>query len=231
MPYRATTIASTVTLALLVAACTTSTITPPPGDGGPPVDSGSTDASATCAAPGKATPGPADTHCQGQPPQPVDVPSCHPDAGGDDGGSGDDGGGASCPYGDTMYGQSSDDDDCKYKVSWTSDPICESAAGVQFTVTVKSNVDDSPVTGVPGGLIVEAFIPTSLDASCDNQSTHPSPGTANLIEVSAGSGIYRGPVVFDAPGEWTVRFHVHEECADLLPTSPHGHAAYHVTVP
>ena len=44
-------------------------------------------------------------------------------------------------------------------------------------------------------------------------------------------GIYQGTVVFNGPGEWTVRFHIHEECADLLPDSPHGHAAFHIDVP
>jgi hypothetical protein len=157
----------------------------------------------------------------------VDQASCHPDAA-----AGDDGGAApACPYGATLFGQSGTDDDCKYKLSWTSDPICEGAGGVQFTATLTSNVDGSPVAGISKGLAIEAFIPTSLDASCDDRSTHGSPGSANLIETAPGSGVYKGPIVFDAPGEWTVRFHIHEECDDLLDTSPHGHIAFHVTVP
>lgn len=228
----------------LVGACSNSNSTPAPPPGG--------DGSATCASPGQATPGPADTHCQGVPPQPVSEASCFVDAGptaeagsGDDGSVATDGavagdGGAGqndagpsdqCAYGATLFGREGRDDDCKYQVSWTSDPICESTGGVQFTVTVKSNVDGSPVTGIPDGIIIEAFIPTSLDAACDDRSTHPSPGTANLVETPAGSGVYKGPIVFDAPGEWTVRFHIHEECADLFDTSPHGHVAFHVTVP
>ena len=102
---------------------------------------------------------------------------------------------------------------------------------MKFTVTLTNAVDGTPVTGIPQGVLIEAFIPTDLDASCDNKSTHPSPSTGPLTETSPGSGIYSGPIIFDAPGEWTVRFHIHEECADLLPTSPHGHAAFHVTVP
>jgi hypothetical protein len=39
------------------------------------------------------------------------------------------------------------------------------------------------------------------------------------------------PVTFDAPGEWTIRFHFFEQCADVLPSSPHGHAAFFVNVP
>ncbi len=155
---------------------------------------------------------------------------------GDDSGMnmGDDSGAADCPYGATMYGEHGNDDDCKYWVSWTSEPICVGLGGVQFTVSVWSNVDGSPVTGIPHGILPEAYIPTSLDASCDNVAAHESPGSVSspyLTEVSPGSGVYKGPVVFDASGEWTVRFHIHEECADLLPTSPHGHAAFHVTVP
>jgi hypothetical protein len=51
-------------------------------------------------------------------------------------------------------------------------------------------------------------------------------------ETPAGSGAYTiGPVVFDQPGLWTIRFHLHENCADLLPDSPHGHAAYYINVP
>jgi hypothetical protein len=169
--------------------------------------------------------------------------SCWVDAGvgGDDGGasSGDDGGMAGmagmggCAFGATMFGQHGDDDDCKYVVSWTSDPICVGLEGVEFTVSVWSLVDGTPITGIPNGLVAEAFIPTNPDASCD-VGTHGSPGSASspyLTEVAAGTGVYKGPVVFDIPGQWTVRFHIHEECYDVLPTSPHGHAAFRVTVP
>jgi hypothetical protein len=203
---------------------------------------------ATCSTPGTATPGPADEHCFGQAPQPVETASCWVDGGmdmGDDGGMdmeadggmdmGDDGGAvASCDYGATMYGMHGNDDDCKYWVSWTSDPICAGANGVRFTVSVWSNVDGTPVTGIPTGILPEAFITSGLDAACDNHGSHYSPGSAAspyLTEVAPGSGIYSGPVVFDIPGEWTVRFHLHQECVDVLPTSPHGHAAFHITVP
>ena len=68
-------------------------------------------------------------------------------------------------------------------------------------------------------------------SSSATQSTHPSPNADNLIETPAGSGVYIGKVQFDAPGEWTIRFHIHEECDDLLDDSPHGHAAFHLTLP
>jgi len=210
-------LAGAAALIAVASACSSSNdSSPPPGGDG--------SIGLTCSAPGSATPGPADVHCQGQPAQPVDTASCNVTS--DGGAPGED-----CAYGDTEFGQSGTDDDCKYKVSWTSDPICEGAAGVQFTATVTNNVDGSPVTGTQDGLTIETYIPTNLDASCDDKSTHPSPGNAHLQEVTPGSGIYKGPIVFDAPGEWSVRFHIHEECTDILPTSQHGHIAFHVSVP
>lgn len=197
----------------------------------------------TCSAPGEATPGPADTHCAGQPPQAVSVASCLVDADAGVAASGDD----ACDYGPTMFGATSvsdgglvvtqgDDDDCKYHVAWTSTPICDSSLPVAFTVTVTSLVTGLPVTDIPAteGILPEAFIPTTLDAACDTMTTHASPtafGDAHLYETTPTSGVYFGQIIFDQPGEWTLRFHIHEECFDSLPDSPHGHAAFHVTVP
>ena len=48
-------------------------------------------------------------------------------------------------------------------------------------------------------------------------------------ETSPGTYTY-GPIRFDASGKWTVRFHLYEDCVDG-DTSPHGHAAFFVTVP
>ena len=180
-----------------------------------------------CPAPGQPTPGPADNHCVGQPVQPVSAAVCFADAGPADAG---DAGGNTCPWGDTMFGQTADDDDCKYHVSWTSTPICEGS--VTVTITVTNLADGSPVANIPRGVIIEPFIPSVPDAACDDKTTHPGPniGTA-LVETPAGSGIYTGPVQFDAPGDWTLRFHIHEECTDFYQSSPHGHAAFHITVP
>ena len=184
-----------------------------------------------CSSPGAATSGPADTHCQGMPAQTVSQASCHTatDAGADAGAPDDE-----CPYGATMFGHQGDDDDCKYRVSWTSTPICEGFPGVNFTVTLTSNTDGTPVTNLPAadGIIVEAFIPTDPNADCDNMSTHATPSTTlSLFETSATSGVYSGNIVFDKAGDWTVRFHIHEECDDVQDDSPHGHAAFRVTVP
>jgi hypothetical protein len=169
------------------------------------------------------------------------------DEGGVDGGGGATSGDDACDYGATMFGGTrandggpevtqGDDDDCKYHVAWTSTPICHSSLRVTFTVTVTSLVTGLPVTDIPAteGILPEAFIPTTLDAACDTLTTHPSPtsfGDAHLYETTPTSGVYVGGIAFDQPGEWTVRFHIHEECSDLLPDSPHGHAAFHITVP
>ncbi len=241
-----------VSLAVAAAsACSSST--PPTGPG---------PAGLTCANPGEATVGPADMHCVGQPTQVVNESSCFvTDAGAssgdmdasvngaaDDAGSGDDAGAADdCPYGATMFAGidggsgaagEGDDDDCKYHVSWTSTPICQSTTlGVTFTVTVTNLTTGQPVTDIPAneGILPEAFIPISLVAACDNMSNHISPTMfapgSGLLQTSPTSGVYVGSIIFDQPGEWTVRFHIHEECADVLDDSPHGHAAFHINVP
>jgi hypothetical protein len=183
---------------------------------------------ASCAMPGIATVGPADMHC-GTMTQVVDPASCQTIAGtgGDDGGSPDSGSGFACVYGDTMYGMESDDDDCKYHVTWTNlTPICEGAGGVTFKVVVATKAG-SPAAGAKTR--AEAFITSAADAGCDIDSKHVGPNSGVLLQ-EAPAGTYTGRIEFDSPGLWTVRFHFHEECFDA-PGSPHGHAAYHVTVP
>lgn len=184
-----------------------------------------------------------------------DGASSEPEEGGDGGnstGSATDDGGAEaasdCDYGATMFGPGmsdgggptlveGDDDDCKYHVSWTSTPICESSVlGVTFTVTVTYLGTNTPVSNIPAyeGVLTEAFIPTTLDAACDTVTTHASPtpfAPPGLLQTTPTSGVYVGSVIFDRSGEWTLRFHIHEECSDMYDDSPHGHAAFHVTVP
>jgi len=222
-------ILSGVAVAAVIGACSSTSTDPAP------VDAGTDTAPSTCASPGKTTPGAADTHCQGRPSQPVNQSSCFIDAAApaDDAGAdaGDAGADDSCDYEATMFGQEGDDDDCKYHIKWSSSALCEGTAGVTFTVTVTNKVTGAPVTGIPMGVIPEVFIPTDPTAACDSKSTHPSPTVANILETTPGSGIYSGNILFDAPGDWTVRFHIHEECADVLDDSPHGHAAFRVTLP
>jgi hypothetical protein len=153
-----------------------------------------------------------------------------------DAGGGDDAGGGAQPtpgpcgengpdYGATMFGTQGDDDDCKYHVSYTASPLCENN-GTYFVVTATNIIDGSPVTKA------------STFAELCLSDTHPAPGidsrppTGSQQVVEGPPGTYTiGPVQFDAPGNWTVRFHFDEFCCDTGPVSPHGHAAFHVTVP
>jgi hypothetical protein len=203
----------------------------------------------SCAAPGKPAAGAADTHCVGQPPTTVIGGTCGGDAGaapGDDAGapSSDDAGDAGAPssddagaqpapgacgengpdYGATMFGTDGDDDDCKYHVTYTASPICENN-GTYFVVNVSYLAQSGPLVGA-----------CTLAELCLND-THPAPavdgrppsGKQQVVEGPPGTYTI-GPVQFDAPGDWTVRFHFNEFCCDV-PGSPHGHAAFHVTVP
>ena len=185
---------------------------------------------------GFVTPGPADMHCVGPDGgitiQTVSQASCFvDDAGmpsGDDTGddAGDDGGMVS-DYGPTMYGSEGDDDDCKYHVVWSSTPLYENY-NVTFTVTVTYLGTNTPVTGLE---IADG--PThKLRAEVYLNETHPAPNSTQVIAATGTPGQYTIAVVqFDAPGVWTTRFHIHEECFDVLDDSPHGHAAFFMTLP
>ncbi len=137
--------------------------------------------------------------------------------GGTDAGS-DDGGTASSDYGPTMYGSAGNDDDCKYFISWTATPVKQST-DTTFTVTALRLADMKPATCAG----IRPDVSLSLThgvAAPKNPSTETSPG---IYQV--------GPIKFDQPGIWTVRFHLYEECDDGQADSPHGHAAFYVQVP
>ncbi|HTQ48329.1 MAG TPA: hypothetical protein VMI75_36485 [Polyangiaceae bacterium] len=209
----------------------------------------------SCSSAGMPTSGAADTHCAGMPPTTVKGSDCNvmggDDGGGDDGGGsggddgggsggdagmmGDDGGGAPTPgpcgengpdYGATMYGTAGDDDDCKYHVTYTASPICENN-GTYFVVK-------ADYLAGSGGPLTGAATFAELCLS----DTHPAPaidarppnGSQQVVEGPPGTYTI-GPVQFDAPGNWTVRFHFNEFCCDGTDNSPHGHAAFHITVP
>jgi hypothetical protein len=124
--------------------------------------------------------------------------------------------GATGDFGATLYNHEGDDDDCKYHVSWTSTAVMENA-GVTFDVTAIRRADGKPA--LRADVQIEAFI-----------GNRPTP-TIDIPSRELGGGKYRvGPVVFDVPGNWTVRFHLYETCSDA-PDSPHGHAAFYVQVP
>ncbi len=211
---------------------------------GDSTSTGGSGGAATCSKPGGPSPGAADAHC-GSKAQPTDPAVCMlMDTGGAGGmgassastGTGTSAstgtgtstsststgaggaGGAAPEYGPNSYGYEADDDDCKYHVKWSATPICENA-GVTFTVTVTTKTDGKPVTGA--GTYIEAVL----------GDTHPAPDS-NPTTKETTPGTYQiGPVRFDKPGQWTVRFHIHGECTDVAETSQHGHAGFFVDVP
>ena len=120
-------------------------------------------------------------------------------------------------FGDTMSGSSGNDDDCKYHLSWTSSPVSENT-NITFVVTVTNLIDGTPVTGATP--YIEAFLDERTPAPNSNSATTESP-----------PGVYAiGPILFNAPGHWTVRFHIAPNCHDT-DDSPHGHGAFFVGVP
>jgi len=170
--------------------------------------------SASCPNPGGAASGSPDTHCTDPDSgvaivSPTSQGSCHPDGGAE---------AAAADYGDTLYNSEGDDDDCKYHIQWSATQICENA-GVVFTMKVTNKTDGTPLTGA------------NTEAEIFLNPTHPAP-TPFLTSTEGPPGTYvTQPARFDAPGQWTVRFHFFEECSDLLDDSPHGHAAFYVNVP
>jgi hypothetical protein len=171
------------------------------------------DFSSSCT--GGPVPGAADKHCQGMLLVSVNPTLCTQSP---DGGSGDDAdGGDTMEYGATMYGTMGMDDDCKYDVSYSVPQICENA-GTTFTVKATYAVGNAPVTGAMTR--AEVFL----------NDTHPAPNSG-VMTTESPIGTYEiGPIVFDASGMWTVRFHFFEGCIDS-PASPHGHAAFYINVP
>ncbi len=125
---------------------------------------------------------------------------------------------ATSDYGATMYGAAGNDDDCKYYVSWVATPIKENA-DTYFTVTALRLADMQPVHCA------------GIRADTSLSLTHGVPAPAQPAPEIA-PGVYKvGPIVFDAAGTWTERFHLFEECSDAPDDSPHGHAAFFINVP
>jgi hypothetical protein len=119
-------------------------------------------------------------------------------------------------YRDTMYDNSGDDDDCKYRVSWVASDV-KTNTNVEFKVTANWLADGTPLQGAYTH--AEVFL----------GPTHPAPNT-NASHTESPAGTYAiTPIVFDEPGQWTVRFHFYEDCVDA-DNSLHGHAAFYVNV-
>ncbi len=129
-------------------------------------------------------------------------------------------------YGSTMDGTEGDDDDCKYHLSYTASPLCENN-GTYFVVKANYLTQNSaPLTGAC------TFAEVCLSNTHPGPAVDGRPPAGKQVVVEGPPGTYTiGPVEFDAPGNWTVRFHFNESCCDLADDSPHGHAAFHVTVP
>jgi hypothetical protein len=116
-------------------------------------------------------------------------------------------------------GSANSDDDCKYYVSFTNDCVQARGTGTTFTVTLTSLTNN--MAKVPGAAAyIEAFL--------DNRPADGNTGPA----VETSPGVYTiGPVIFPVSGKWTVRFHFFGGCDDGPEDSPHGHAAFLITVP
>jgi hypothetical protein len=119
------------------------------------------------------------------------------------------------------FGNSADDDDCKYRVSFTNSCVAVNQP-VTFTLSLTRKLDNQPGSGTN---------PAYPEVFLESDPTHISP--SNDITATEGpAGTYAiGPVVFDVPGRWVIRYHYFEDCSDVAADSPHGHAAFYIDVP
>jgi hypothetical protein len=112
-------------------------------------------------------------------------------------------------------------------VSFTSTPLYRNA-DVIFTVTATRLSDGSPVTGAKTN--PEVFLGSPDPSAACPMNARPAPNS-NTMTTEGPPGTYKiGPLRFDTPGEWTVRFHFFEDCFDA-PDSPHGHVAFLFQIP
>ncbi|HEY1535198.1 MAG TPA: hypothetical protein VGF76_14320 [Polyangiaceae bacterium] len=179
-----------------------------------------------------------DTHCDGQTPVVVDPASCMtPEAASGEGGAPADSGSTSqagasdcnaehdAQYGETLYNDSGDDDDCKYTASWTSTPI-RLNQDVTFTVMAKDLTSNKPLEALDDGQL--ALTRIEIYQPC--QPTRRLPAQDPKFTETAPGAYTGGPIRFDQSGRWVVRFHFYEQCLDG-DTSPHGHIAFFIDVP
>jgi hypothetical protein len=153
----------------------------------------------------------------------VDQAVCHvvaaPDAAqpAGDAGAGDAGAAGASDYGPTQPGSEGDGDDCKYHVKWQSTAVAQNA-DVTFQIVATVKKDGSSLAGAAP--YAEIYL----------NDMHPAPNTkVSTTETTPGTYTI-GPVRFDAPGSWNVRFHFEDQCNDSE-TSPHGHVAFFAKVP
>lgn len=202
-----------------------------------------TNPGSTCTSTGGPVDGPADMHCIDSSGKQIVQPigKCSADgsgAGGSDGGggaAGSDGAVAAAGHDEhdhadagtddeeytIHYGSEAADDDCKYDASFST-----TCLEVGKNVTVSLNLRERD-TGNPAN----GGHPDSPEIYLASKPSHISPSNA-IKAVEGPLGTYQiGPVVFDEPGRWVIRFHYFESCSDIPPDSPHGHVAFYVDVP
>jgi len=134
-------------------------------------------------------------------------------------------------YGDPLYNDSGDDDECKYHMSWTSTPIQKNQP---FTVMVKATnlQTGAPLANLPDqepGTValsrIEPFVP------CDPVHLPPTSTLEGQHVTETGPGEFSvGPLVFDESARWEMRFHFYGDCFNNSAT-PHAHIAFFVDVP
>lgn len=119
-----------------------------------------------------------------------------------------------------LTGREADDDNCKYHVRFENTCVAVGEP-VTFTLSLTRLFDNAPGTGT---------VPSNPEIFREEDG-RPSP--SNDITATEGpAGTYEiGPVVFDAPGRWVVRFHYFDNCSELPADSPHSHVAFYIDVP
>ena len=120
-----------------------------------------------------------------------------------------------------FYGREADDDDCKYHIRFENSCITQDQP-VTFTVQLTRKSDGAAAPGAD---------PDGPEIYLADDPSHPSPSN-DFTATEGPPGTYKiGPVVFDRPGRWVVRFHFFETCSDIPEDAPHGHTAFYIDVP
>lgn len=153
--------------------------------------------------------GDADDHCAGVTPIVVNPASCTATPPAD---------GEPAEENPVHYNAESDDDDCKYHLSFTATPVRVNE-NVTFRVTVTNLAGaKGPVSGA--GVNVAGTLDAALPIANSNPKTTEAPTGTYTIS----------PIRFPKAGRWVITYHLFEDCMDLE-DSPHGHASFYIDVP
>jgi hypothetical protein len=120
-----------------------------------------------------------------------------------------------------FFGREADDDDCKYRVSFTNTCIALNQP-VTFNLSLRRKQDNGVASGA---------LPSNPEIYLADDPGHISPSNEITAPESPAGSYAIGPIVFDRSGRWVVRFHFFETCSDLPEDAPHGHAAFYIDVP